>query len=307
MLLPQRLDAGDKVAVVAIASPAQSLRDIHDALELISSSNLSVHIPERRLMWSANKTQYLAGPDWVRVSELNKALSDPTVRAIVCLRGGYGSMRVLRAVNYRSVAADPKPVVGFSDITALLTALYTKCGLVTYHGPVLTTIKRHVSEEDKASARMFVNAVFGRILEDDLWALTESAESRVKVIKHGQASGVLLGGNLSMMCSLLGTPYMPNFNGCLLFLEEVKEPLYRIDRMLTQLELAGVFRKVCGVVLCDFTGCPGAVDRLIRRRLLELNVPAIYGVSAGHGSRNFTLMVGHPYVIDTQAQIFRPA
>lgn len=124
MLLPQRLDAGDKVAVVAIASPAQSLRDIHDALELISSSNLSVHIPERRLMWSANKTQYLAGPDWVRVSELNKALSDPTVRAIVCLRGGYGSMRVLRAVNYRSVAADPKPVVGFSDITALLTALY---------------------------------------------------------------------------------------------------------------------------------------------------------------------------------------
>lgn len=306
MLLPQPLSDGDQVAVVAVASPANSPEDARIATELISKANLEVRIPRRRLLWRTTENSYLAGPDWVRASEFNAALLDRTVRAIVCLRGGYGCARIIRSLDYQAAAADPKPVVGFSDITALLMALYARCKLVTYHGPVLTQFRGHTCQEGDSSIGMFVDAIMGRIPTSNLWALSESLGYRVTALRHGKASGVLIGGNLSIVCSLLGTPYMPKLEGCLLFLEEVGEPLYRIDRMLTQLDLAGVFRSVSGVVLGEFTGSEGAVARLVQGRLSRSRGPVVYGIATGHSMPNLALMNGFPYEIDTDARVFAP-
>lgn len=216
-------------------------------------------------------------------------------------------MRLLAAIDYDAAAADPKPIIGFSDITALSMALYARCGLVTYHGPVVTTLVTHICDGDTFSVTRLFRALVGTHIDDNLWELSNSAGASVSVIRHGTATGPLLGGNLSIVCSLLGTPYLPSLDGCLLFLEDTGEPLYRIDRMLTQLELADVLYSVAGVVFGEFTGTDGNVERLLRRRFGVSRLPVISGLSCGHGRPNLTLMLGLTHTLDTERRVLAPA
>lgn len=305
MLVPQALKEGDRVAVVAPGSPLRGRINIEPAIRVYERAGFSVQMPRRRLCYAASRSAHVAGPAWARAAELNSALRDRRIRAVVCLRGGYGCMELLRVLDYGAAAADPKPVVGFSDATALLMAFYVRCGLATYHGPVMTTLAAQARENpDSASARTLLAALTGSQLLD-LWDLSDSeSEGGVLVISPGRAHGVLLGGNLSIMCALLGTSYFPDLRGCLLFLEEVGEPLYRVERMITQLELAGVLRSAAGVVLGQFTGQQDGLAGLLRRRFASLGIPVISGIVAGHGACNLTLAMGLPHLLDTEDHVF---
>lgn len=307
MLLPRPITAGERIALVAPASPIGSLGDVQLAIEALEKAGFSVHTPRRRLCCRTSASAYLAGPDWVRVSEMNSALSDSGIRAIMCLRGGYGSMRLLRALDYEAAAADPKPIVGFSDTTALSMALNTRCGLVTCHGPVATTLATHIRDGDSLPVTRLFDLLSGKGVCDNLWELTSNAGAGIRVIRHGRATGALLGGNLSIVCSLLGTPYLPPLDGCLLFFEDTGEPLYCIDRMLTQLELSGVFETAAGVVFGEFTGTDDDVEQLLLRRFRASRFPVISGLGSGHGRRNLALMLGLTHTLDTNQRLLAPA
>lgn len=236
---------------------------------------------------------YLAGGDSERAAALNEAFQDPEVRAIFCARGGYGSARLLPLLRDDLVAADPKVVFGFSDITGLLAGLFRRCGLVAFHGPVAATFSG-----DRAERRRL-----GELLFSDRVPVLGGG----RTLQPGKAEGPVVGGNLSVLCGLLGTPFFPETEGCILFLEEVNEPLYKIDRMLTQLRLGGILDRVVGVALGNLTGCgpAGDVEDLVRERLNRPHIPLAAGLPAGHGPVNLPFPLGLPAVLDGERREIR--
>jgi muramoyltetrapeptide carboxypeptidase len=225
---------------------------------------------------------------------LNDALRNPDIRAIFCARGGYGCLRLLPCVDYAAIAADPKIIIGFSDCTALLSAVHSQSRIVTFHGPMPGT--------ETFSERNFSNMLkhlkgekihFARISESPLNRMDQTA------IEEG--SGLLYGGCLSILASLAGTEYLPETKHRLIFLEEIKEAPYRIDRMLTHLILTGFFSGASGVLLGDFIGCTQREDDLEPSLTLDeifnylgtkTNIPVIKGYPIGHGNSNWTLPFG---------------
>jgi muramoyltetrapeptide carboxypeptidase len=226
--------------------------------------------------------RYLAGDDSRRLGELEAALSDPAIRAVFCARGGYGTMRLLRKLTARAGSA--KPLVGFSDITAL-HQWQQKNGLVSIHGPVLTQLGR---QTERTHARLLA------LLESDLPA--EPLHGTATLVE-GQAEGCLLGGNLSVLTRLLGTPFLPPLEGAILLLEDLAERPYRLDRMWTHLELAGVFCKVAGIVLGTFTGCEERDANytsleVLRDLAAATGLPCAAGFPIGHGDVNEPVPLG---------------
>lgn len=226
---------------------------------------------------------YLAGSDARRLAELERALTDPSVDAIVCARGGYGATRLLDAIAPSAVRAARKLLVGFSDVTAL-HALFARAGLCSLHGPMVTGLGR--AGEDAFSR-------WAAVVE----GAPVSALEGLRRIAPGQAEGVLLGGNLAVLAALIGTPYAPPIDGAILLLEDVGEAPYRVDRMLTTLRHAGWLERVRGIVLGSFTGCdPRAdgrtVDAVLAERLADRGVPVVGGVSAGHQPSDEALPLG---------------
>ena len=226
--------------------------------------------------------RYLAGSDARRLAELTSALSDRNVRGIFCARGGYGAMRLLPQLSFAALA--PKPLVGFSDITALHLALHS-AGWVTFHGPVVTQLGRQSKD---TVARLF------QLLEG-----SEPAPplERATTLVAGQVEGPLLGGNLSVLTRLIGTPYFPSLKGAVLLLEDVGERPYRLDRMWTHLRLAGVFQQVVGIALGDFTTCvekdAGYTSGDVLRSLAEeTGLPCAIGFPIGHGDTNTAVPLG---------------
>lgn len=237
---------------------------------------------------------FLAGTDARRAAALEAALREDGVDAVLCARGGYGAMRTLSLVDWARVR--PRPLVGFSDITALHGALAARAGLASLHGPLLSTFPLHVSAADPQGERAL----------DALVAALTGAQDEVRVeglvaLRDGEAEGPLLGGNLSLIASLAQTPWFPPLEGAILFLEEVGESAYRVDRMLSALSLRGALEGVAGVVLGDTGGAgdqylPGeALEAFVGRRLVELlpaHVPVARGGPFGHRARNLTLPFG---------------
>ena len=226
--------------------------------------------------------RYLAGSDARRLAELAAALGDPRLRGVFCARGGYGVMRLLPRISFGAIS--PKPVVGFSDITALHLSLQA-AGWVSFHGPVLTQLGRQSKE---VAERLF------QVLES-----TELAPplAGATTLVPGEAEGPLLGGNLSVLTRLLGTPYLPSLKGAVLMLEDVAERPYRLDRMWTHLGLAGVFRQVVGIALGEFAGCEEkdasytSAD-VLRSLAEETGLPCAAGFPVGHGEKNMTVPLG---------------
>lgn len=270
------LRPGDPVAVVAPASPFD--RAAFDAGLEIVARRYQVRYDPGLL----TRQRYLAGSDERRLAELASALTDGSTRAVFCARGGYGMMRLLPGLE--GIAVAPKPVIGFSDITALHQLLQRQ-RLVSIHGPVITQLPRLDAD---AHLRLF------ELLES---AAPASDLIGVETYVDGTVEGPLLGGNLSVLTRLLGTPFLAPLEGAVLVLEDVGERPYRLDRMWTHLALAGVFRQVRGIVLGDFSGCEdkdanySSAD-VLRELAIQTGLPCAAGFPIGHGSRNQPLPLG---------------
>lgn len=268
-------------------------------VEIVAESLAALGFKTKRGANLLARRGYFAGTDEQRAADLNAMFADPEVRAIHCVRGGWGSARLLPLLDWKTIAKNPKILLGYSDITTLLLALHAKTGLVTFHGPVGASqwnpfnvgyIKRVLQD---AEAVTFEN--LKEIDEDDLTVV----ENRVRTLHPGTARGRLLGGNLTVLSSLLGSGYLPDWVGCILFLEDVEEAPYRIDRMLTQLRLAGILQKARAVIWGTCADCrPGqgfgslTVTEVLDDHIRPLGVPSWSGAMIGHVDRQFTLPVG---------------
>ncbi len=237
---------------------------------------------------------YLSGTDGVRAQDVNDMFLDDEVDAIMCLKGGYGVMRMLDRIDYEAIAAHPKLIVGFSDITALHAALWEKCGLITLHGPMPMSWADGPLEEH--SLRSLMNA----LTASAPWGeIVNPAGYERETVVPGVCEGRLVGGNLSLVDSLLGTPYEIDTRGKILFLEDVGERTYRIDRMLTHLRLAGKFEDCAGVVLGDFADCPieypdfgFTLEEIVRDVIVPAGKPVFSGMRVGHCTPKLTLPLG---------------
>lgn len=290
---PPRLREGDGVGIIAPAGPVER-SEIEPAIPLLESLGfkvcLGLHVYEKKA--------YLAGEDETRLADLHAMFQDDGVRAILCARGGYGIHRILEKIDYALVKKNPKIVVGYSDITALLIALYRKTGLVTFHGPMAKELGKN--ENRNLDAFLHLTTSRGKVT----FSLAGG-----RVIRQGKSRGVLLGGNLSLLCHLVGTPFMPAPRGKILFVEEKGEPLYRIDRMLTYLKLSGFLGQLAGVVFGGFSDCGEASSTLevLEERTCSLAVPVMTGLKVGHGLENMAIPVGVSAILDTETMTLTPA
>ena len=297
-LVPERLREGDVVGLVTPAGAIFDEAEIREAEAALAGLGLRT----KRGPHVLDRHGYLGGQDVSRAADVMTMFRDPTVKAILPLRGGWGCARLLPYLDYDVIRAHPKVVCGYSDVTSLLTALYARAGLVGYHGPVATS-----------TWNAFSTSHFKRTL---FWGervrMAPDADTRVETIVPGVARGRLVGGNLSVLTAILGTSYVPDFTGHLLFLEETNEEPYRVDRMMTQLKLAGVLQKVAGVVFGNCNRCaPGmgyvslSLRSVLDDHLRALGKPAFYGTMIGHITDKFTVPVGVEAEMDATAGTIR--
>ena len=284
--IPARLKPGQTIGITAPAGPVDE-DDFLKGKAFLESLGLKVAVSKSIYQ----KTGFLAGPDRLRAGEMNRFAQDPDIHAIICARGGYGAMRILQDLDFSAFARHPKIVMGCSDITALFCALLCKSNMVVFHGPTVC----QMGKRDIATRLFFQDAVMKGT--PYLVAARDSI-----IITPGTAQGPVLGGNLTLLCHLLSTGFLPDFKDCILVLEDVGEAPYRIDRMLTQLRLAGRLDHVAGIALGDFTRCgdPNQVYRVLKDRLGDLNIPVLAGFPVGHGFTNLTVPLGPVAVLDTE-------
>ena len=283
-----------KVGVVAPASPVLTQETIDQVRQKLEGLGYQVLLGETVKPHDG----HLAGSDLERRTDLERLWSDETVRAIWCLRGGYGCLRLLPSLYYRLFEQTPKILMGFSDITALEIGLWTRIKLVTFHGPVLT---RLVNDATGFSTQQAVSLLSGEKTEaEQPWPWPKD---NLVTIKAGIARGILLGGNLATLLSLVGTIYWPCLDGAILFLEEVGEVAYRVDRMLTQLILTGALDSVSAVIIGRCI--PGDEEKeadlinMFRERLSLMEVPSAYGFPFGHIDDQWTIPQGVLAEVDT--------
>ena len=297
ILVPPPIKAGDLVGVVAASGPpvpellSQGIRSVQERGFRVREG---CHLRERNA--------YLAGEDSQRCQDLNSMLRDPEIRAIFFARGGYGVMRLLDSIDYEAILDDPKILLGMSDITALQLSLYALCGLVTFAGPM---IAGQIAEGlDRVSEESMMQALTEPPATRDPFS---SFDDSVRIVRSGIASGRLVGGCLSLATSLLGTPHCPEFKDTILFLEDVHEPPYRIDRMLTQLKLAGVLDGVKAVILGYFLGQDGEdllpeAERILLDLIGDCPIPILSRFPHGHALPNLTIPHGLPVRLDTETR-----
>ncbi len=293
--VPRPLRRGDTVGVVAASGPVDK-KLLETGLAFLEECGFLVrqgcHVEQSR--------SYLAGTDEQRCEDLNDMLRDPEINGIFLARGGYGSMRLLEELDYDAVRREPKILVGMSDVTALQLSLFTRCGLVTFAGPMIAgQVGRGL---DELSAHWFVRGLTEPLGTRNLFDL----DADLRVLRPGRAQGCILGGCLSLVTALLGTDFSPDYTRAVLFLEEVHEPLYRVDRMLTQLRLAGILDAVSAIVCGHFLGPGGrnldhSVDRLILELTREKPVPIVSGYPHGHTLPNVTIPHGIPVELNTDS------
>jgi muramoyltetrapeptide carboxypeptidase len=305
---PPRLRPGD---IVGLIEPAGFTHDAFD-LAAIKATVAAMGLVPKVAPHVAARYGYLAGSDAERAADVNAMFADDSVRAVFAIRGGWGCARILPLLDYALIRAHPKLLVGFSDITALHMALAARAGFTTIHGPVAA------SSWGKLSWDSFRSLAFEgatplyqppEMPEDRLAPLGR----RVRTFRSGKAAGRLLGGNLTVLSALVGTPYLPDFAGAILFIEDTNEAEYRIDRMLTQLTLAGILGKVAGVVFGQCTDCVSdgpsyggfTLSEVLQQHLAPLGVPAFQGALFGHVANQYSLPEGIPAEIDADAGTIR--
>ncbi|MBV4553516.1 LD-carboxypeptidase [Pseudomonas sp. SWRI102] len=277
------LPAGGLIGVIAPAGPAPL--DTDKAVQWMRA-----HGHELRIFAGVHaKDSYLAGSDEVRLNDLHAAFADPQVKAIICLRGGYGTPRLLDRIDFELLRRNAKPFVGYSDITALHLAISRHAGFVTFHGPLLNADL--LGGKAPPTVTSFFSLLRGQLRAGDV--LSHPAAYPLTIVEPGIAHGRLLGGNLSMIAATMGTPYEIDAEGVILLVEDINEPLYRIDRLLTQLRLAGTLGKLRGVLLGDVAGVDVEdLNRLFKQTFAPLRIPVLSGWRSGHCDPNLTLPMG---------------
>ena len=285
------LPAGGVIGLIAPAGPAQL--DLDSATQWMHARGYQLRVFPG--VWEKNG--YLAGSDAARAGDLHAAFADDSIDAIFCLRGGYGSPRLLDSIDFELIRRHPKPFVGYSDITALHLAITRYAGFVTFHGPMLNAdlLGNKQSPTESSLLRMLSGQQPRLLSHPDEYPLI--------TVAPGCASGRLLGGNLSLICATIGSPFELDDQDAILFIEDVNEPLYRVDRLLTHLRLAGKLNRLRGVLVGDFAGVDlSALVQLLRQELGPLGIPVLAGWRSGHCDPNLTLPLGACVRLDADRQ-----
>lgn len=290
---PPALKSGDTVAITSPAGAVWDEKQVEIFSEILKSFGFKVVLGKTL----KEKFGYFAGTDEVRANELNELFADKSIKGIFCMKGGWGCARILDKIGYNIIQKNPKVIVGFSDITALLLAITAKTGLVTFHGPVGN------SGWNDFTKSVFTNvAMTPKVCELPVNPLTE--DKTVTIFK-GKATGELVGGNLTVLSALIGSNYLPEWKNKILFLEEAKEEPYSIDRMLTQLKLSGVLDSISGFVFGKCAKCEAeeplkafTFHEVILQHIQPLGIPAFYGAMVGHIENKLTLPLGIKASID---------
>lgn len=306
ILKPPRLKAGDTVGLI---SPAGYItqKDIEDIKKALAKLGLKVKLGSHAL----ERYGYLAGTDANRAADVNAMFADASVQAILPMRGGWGCNRILPFLDYSLIRSHPKILMGLSDITSLLMAIYAKSGLVTFHGPT-----------GQSSWNPFTVDYVKRILfNGEVLTLQNQGNRdnnltttlvRVETITPGRARGKLVGGNLTVLAAMVGSPYLPSWQGSILFVEDIREEIYRIDRLMTQLKLAGILEQLGGFIFGQCTDCERltresnakdgqqslTLGQVLKDHLQPLGIPAWQGAMIGHIANKFTLPIGAEVEID---------
>ena len=300
MLLGKKLKRGDTIGLVGPSGTVREAGAVDQAIAYLEEIGFRVKVGK-----SAHaRYGYLSGTDEVRACDLNAMFADPEVDAIVCTRGGYGTMRLLDLLDYDVIRANPKVFIGFSDITALHIAFLEKCGLATFHGPMATRWRTEFPDgftKDALFSAIAAAQPMGELRNTPQYPMRET-------VNPGSAEGLLVGGNLSLIAGTIGTPYELSTKGRILFIEEIGEKTYCVDRMLTQLRLAGKFKDCAGVIFGDFCDCPVeypefglTLKEIIRDIVAPCGKPVFTGLQAGHLSPKLTLPLGVRCRMDADA------
>ena len=292
---PSALKSGDTVAITSPAGAVWDDTQVETFTTILKSFGFTV-IHGKTL---TEKFGYFAGTDELRANEINELFANKNVKGIFCMKGGWGCARLLDKIDYALIEKNPKVLIGFSDITALLIAITTKTGLITFHGPV-----------GNSGWNDFTKSVFTNVtMSSKTFQFPEnpSSESTPVMINPGKASGELVGGNLTVLSSLVGSGYVPDWKNKILFLEEVKEEPYSIDRMLTQLKLSGVLNSINGFVFGKCAKCLAeeplksfTFHEVLTQHIQPLGIPAFYGAMIGHIENKLTVPLGIKASMDTE-------
>ena len=306
---PPRLNYGDTVGIVAPASAPPDLNAIDRSVEALERLGFKPKLASNvRRRWG-----FLAGNDRERAADLMKMFMDRTVNAIVCMRGGYGTARLLPLLDYTKIRANPKILVGYSDITSLHCAFLMKANLISFHGPMLNSdfIK---DDFPQFTLESFLRTLMeaepaGSIARSPKGDRRSVTPPEIAILRRGKATGQLIGGNLSLICTTLATPYQPDFKNRILFLEDLDEVPYRFDRMLTHLLNASLLQQVAGIAIGTNKNCfdPKAkgckeyrqtIEDVFKERLRPLGIPIVLGLPFGHVPFNATLPIGVRATLD---------
>lgn len=278
------LNAGSTIGVCAPCARFDVSR-LDKGISVLENMGFKVWVPDDIYL----KDRYFAGTDQLRADVFNRLIQNDSIDAIMAARGGYGSLRILEYLDWELIKKKPKPFIGFSDCTALHSAIHEKTGNVTIHGPNLVSLAE-AAQETLDSLYNILTSPFSppEIFVD-------------QVIIEGHCTGILKGGNLATLASMIGTAYTPDFEGTIFFFEDINEPAYKIDRMLIQMKMAGLFNGLAGVVAGSFKTCDN--DDYIPGILVDIfsdyGIPVFTGMDCGHGSKNLSLMLGQPAAIDS--------
>ncbi|MBQ1396570.1 MAG: LD-carboxypeptidase [Eubacterium sp.] len=301
MIWPKKLLPGATVGLVALSSPCKESR----VAECIAATCMMGYKVKEADNLAEDLHGLFAGSAKARADSLHQMFADPDVDAIWCIRGGDGSSRVMPYLDYDLIRANPKPFIGYSDITNYLIGISQNCGFVTFHGPMVSSnVVDNFDEETKDSFYRTVNA------EGDFEFLNPAGKE-IGVLREGRASGRIIGGNLSLVSATVGTPFEIDTAGNLLFLEEVAEPVSKIEKYMMHLKNAGVLSRASGILLGQFTDITRNCDpdygelECIAEILEDVDVPVFTGVESGHGYPMMTLPIGAEAVMDTADRSLR--
>ncbi|MFZ5799278.1 MAG: LD-carboxypeptidase [Desulfobulbus sp.] len=292
-ILPPPLRRGDCIGIFSPAGPVRDEGRLAAGIRLLHELGFRTRLPQG----TGGNCDYLAADDQSRAAELHALWADNDVQGLMAVRGGYGCLRILDHLDFSLLRARPKLLIGFSDLTVLLNAISARTGLVTVHGPMVSTL----ADSDRESLQALTALFEGQLHEYPL-------SGQVEVLRRGKGTGVLRGGNLATLAHLLGTPWEIDWHRALLFLEDTGEPMYKIDRMLTQLHLAGRLNTLAGLVLGSFdcgeeTGT-ASLQEQVWGRVLELTAgsdyPIVGGFPLGHLRMNHPLPIGIPATLDCE-------
>ena len=296
---PQRLNYGDRVGVIAPAGPP-IVEELKRGLDVLRSLGLDpvlgAHVLNQDLAFS-----YLAAPDESRLEDLHHMFLDPCIKAVFCARGGYGTARLAPYLDYSMISCNPKVFWGYSDITYLHTAIHKYSNLVTFHGPMVASDLGRTPLNNETT--LSLSQLF--IPQNTIYRYPEFPFTS---IQNGIAEGILVGGNLTVLADSMGTVFELNTDNRILFIEEINEPAYRIDAMLLQLQLAGKFEHVKGVILGDFNLEASELDKtqmLLRQFFALYNFPVLQGFPAGHCTPNYGIPIGGRVHLDTTSLVLQ--